>query len=361
MSDRIIFDDAIEAIAARAKLAESDKKILRVQLVDAVLGNHLKVFEKGFQAPYDFNSVRGAAGLQSARFGRNDWNAVKTFEAEIYAVDLDQWLEQNWPNLKFRFGIITDTLFDSRLSEREFGSYVLHVPSLLKWAELKDGLHFPLTEPPLEKYKFVQVESLLCAIERVCLSMTNEQAFSIVQSNPELKSEKAAREPDTARWLLGADAHVKWKSQIAMAVNSRDLTLLDYPSLLPISPEALRVLLESLPYINQASASHAGNSDYKKASDKQSSTSKHTVNGNPSRDTDLTSEILKAISKALDPNSDIAVWTALRDMALDGEGLFTGLVNDEGLHYEKSSGGAATLNKSALSKRLTRLRSKGTA
>ena len=88
--------------------------------------------------------------------------------------------------------------------------------------------------------------------------MTNEQAFSIVQSNPELKSQKAAREPDTARWLLGADAHVKWKSQMAMAVNSRDLTLLDYPSLLPISPEALRALLESLHHINQLSAIDTG-------------------------------------------------------------------------------------------------------
>ena len=112
---------------------------------------------------------------------------------------------------------------------------------------------------------------------------------------------------------------------------------------------------------DQLSANDAGDSDHRKASDRPSSASKHSSNINPSRDTDLTSEILKAKSKALDPSSDIAVWTALRDMALDGEGLFTGLVNDEGLHYEKSSGGAATLNKSALSKRLTRLRSKGTA
>ena len=78
-----------------------------------------------------------------------------------------------------------------------------------------------------------------------------------MQSNPELKSQKAAREPDTARWLLGADAHVKWKSQIAIAANSRELTLLDYASHLPISAEALRVLLASLPEVNSSSASNA--------------------------------------------------------------------------------------------------------
>ena len=182
MSDRIIFDDAIEAIAAGAKLSESDKKILRGQLVDAVLGNHLKVFAKGSQAPYDFKSVRGALGLQSARFGKNDWDAVKTFKAEIYAVDLDEWLEQNWQKLKFRFGIITDTLFDSRLSDREFGSHLIHVPSLLNWA---GPTHFPETNPQIDAYKFAQVEALLCAIERVSQSMTTEQALNIVRSQPE--------------------------------------------------------------------------------------------------------------------------------------------------------------------------------
>lgn len=80
----------------------------------------------------------------------------------------------------------------------------------------------------------------------------------------------------------------------------------------------------------------------------------------PSRDNDLNTEILKAISTAQDPNSAASVWTALRDMALDGEGLFTSSVDEKGLHYEKSAGnGAATLTKQALSKRLTRMKSKG--
>jgi len=120
------------------------------------------------------------------------------------------------------------------------------------------------------------------------------------------------------------------------------------------------MLQNNQPMASDVNYGDAGNCDYKKANDTQSSTSKHSSNGNPSRDTDLTSEILKALSKALDPNSDTSVWTELRNMALSGEGLFTGLVDEKGLHYEKSYGNdAAIFSKNALSKRLKRIRSRG--
>jgi len=79
----------------------------------------------------------------------------------------------------------------------------------------------------------------------------------------------------------------------------------------------------------------------------------------PSRDTDLTTEILKALHTAQNPKSVTSVWTSLRDIALNGEGLFTGSVDEEGLHYAKSSdNSAAKLTKDALSKRLRRIKSK---
>jgi len=80
----------------------------------------------------------------------------------------------------------------------------------------------------------------------------------------------------------------------------------------------------------------------------------------PSRDTDLTTEISNAKNTAQDPNSNASVWTSLRDMALNGEGLFTGVADNKGLHYAKSSdNSAAIFTKKALSKRLNRRKSKG--
>jgi len=94
--------------------------------------------------------------------------------------------------------------------------------------------------------------------------------------------------------------------------------------------------------------------------DKQASPTKATLQDNPSRDTNLTREIEVAISKTTEPDSDISVWTSLRNMALEGEGLFTGLVDEKGLHYVKSAGnGAAIFTKQALSKRLKRRRERG--
>lgn len=93
---------------------------------------------------------------------------------------------------------------------------------------------------------------------------------------------------------------------------------------------------------------------------KQASATKAISKEKPIRDTDLTAEILKARSIAEDPTNAASVWTELKKMALEGKGLFTGLVDEQGLHYERSSdNAAATLNKSALSRRLKRLRSRG--
>ena len=152
-----------------------------------------------------------------------------------------------------------DTLFNSQLSDREFGSYLLHVPSLLNWA----GVHFPETHPQIDTYKFVQVEELLCAIERVFKSLTTEQALNILRSQPEHQLHPAVIHDNgqLARWLLGADAHLKWRKLIAGAVKTDELELLDFASKLPLSPQAATELLERLRDDNQSNMSATNSND----------------------------------------------------------------------------------------------------
>ena len=105
MLERIIFEEAIDAIAKGAKLSKSDKKKLRSELIDAALEHKLKVYPKDSYAPYNFNNV-GAPRLRpvlSARFGSAAWDAVKTTEAEIYLDDIDEWLPICGLRLEFRF------------------------------------------------------------------------------------------------------------------------------------------------------------------------------------------------------------------------------------------------------------------
>ena len=142
------------------------------------------------------------------------------------------------------------TLFDAELSVHMFGSHLLHVPSLRKWADSK-GLYLPETNPPIDSYEFVQVEALLVAIMRVVhSSMTPEDAFCEVQNNPELNGHELAQHSSiTARWLIGADVHLQWRKEISAAINKQELKLLKRGSLLPVTSEDLEVLLSSMPHI----------------------------------------------------------------------------------------------------------------
>ena len=131
------------------------------------------------------------------------------------------------------------TLFDSRLSDRDFASHLLHVDDLLTWAKSK-RLHLRTT-PPIDKSEFVQVEALLCAIERHANNLTPEQALSIVLNDPVLKNDPVFQkypddiDPSTCRWLLGAEAHRKWRELLSSAIAAHELALLDFGSKLPIN------------------------------------------------------------------------------------------------------------------------------
>lgn len=145
-------------------------------------------------------------------------------------------------------------LFDADLSVHKFCSYLLHVPSLRNWADSK-GLYLPETNPPIDSYKFVQVEALLDAIMRgVHSSMTPEGGFRTVQNSPKLKGDQLAQHPITAKWLIGADVHSQWRKQITASIKKGELKLLEFGSLLPVTSEDLEVLLSSMPHIDSNAA-----------------------------------------------------------------------------------------------------------
>lgn len=191
---------------------------------------HAKAYEAGDHAAPTYFAIQPEGREQNRYLStiphllaspRPEWSSISLF---VLASDV-QALRASLPAMEEN-----RTLFHKDLCDREFGSAVLHVPKVLKWA-IDRGLHLR-TVPALDGYEFVQVESLLCAIERG--AQTDEDtANAIVANNPRLKDDRAA---DVApRWLIGADAHQQWRNLIGKAINAGDLQLLDAGSLLPLS------------------------------------------------------------------------------------------------------------------------------
>ena len=124
-------------------------------------------------------------------------------------------------------------LFHPELVDRDFGSHLLSVAKLIEWAD-QQGLEVA-TLPPLDQFQFVQVEALLCAIERAAIGTTTEaMAVAIVQATPRLAHDEAAE--IAPRWLIAADAHKQWRHLIAHAVAMHELVLLHFGSKLPVQP-----------------------------------------------------------------------------------------------------------------------------
>lgn len=124
--------------------------------------------------------------------------------------------------------------FNTVLLKREFGAHLLSVEKFQNWLDQK-GLEVPL-DPPLSHWKFIQVEALLCAIERGAnAGITDSEADQLIQQIPRLSVHEHASLVPT--WLLGAEAHWNWRERIRQAVKDGELQLLDFVSKLPLSPE----------------------------------------------------------------------------------------------------------------------------
>lgn len=128
-----------------------------------------------------------------------------------------------------------EVLSDKDLHCREFGSALFFVADFFKWLNEK---HLRIsTIPDIADYEFIQIESFLCAIERAASQVTTEEALEIVQIDPLLANDRMAE--TNPRWLVGAEAHRKWRIKIHEAVNAKELVPLDYGSKLPIAaPDA---------------------------------------------------------------------------------------------------------------------------
>lgn len=157
--------------------------------------------------------------------------------------------------------VVQNTLFDSKLFVGSFGSYLLHISSLLNWANSK-GLYFPETNPPIESYKFVQVELLLREYVRDNLSITPMDGFRAVQINPELKNEKFAQHPVTARFLLATYGSNKMINRIVESIETGELKILNFEDKAPITDKQLDALLSSLSQVHKPSAGSEGLIDY---------------------------------------------------------------------------------------------------
>jgi hypothetical protein len=153
-------------------------------------------------------------------------------DGRVLVADLRDYVRSR--GIEVRLGSAAPVHFDAALSERPFSSHLLKVADLLAWTHAK-RLSLA-TVPEIGGFEFVQAEALLCAIERhVTATVSPEQAAEIVASSPELSKDRAASSPQTCRWLLGADAHQRWRALLEQAIGADELQLLEFGSKLPIA------------------------------------------------------------------------------------------------------------------------------
>lgn len=113
---------------------------------------------------------------------------------------------------------------------RDFGSSLLSVADFQEW--LKEHRLRIFTAPKIDDFDFVQVESLLCAVESAAGEITDAEAKEIVNADPFLAKDRMAIA--APRWLVSADAHRKWRIKITQALLDGQLVLLDFGSKLPV-------------------------------------------------------------------------------------------------------------------------------
>lgn len=128
-----------------------------------------------------------------------------------------------------------NVLFHHELVDRELGSNLFYVPDLQQWLKTK-RLHLQ-TEPPFDRFEFVQVEALLCAIERPLYTLTHEQATGLATKDARIKADE--RLTAVPGWVLASNAHATWRKAFEVAISAGELVLLDFVSKMPIQCDAI--------------------------------------------------------------------------------------------------------------------------
>ncbi|MDP3514177.1 MAG: hypothetical protein Q8S20_15670, partial [Sulfuritalea sp.] len=139
------------------------------------------------------------------------------------------------------------TLFHHELCSREFGTAVLHVPTLLAWAKSK-GLVFPV-DSLLADLDYVQAEALIAVVANSCGGLSDRDAVGRLAAAPDLVRKSIADQAlaadiiadpsaDYARGVLGAEASHQWRKVLDHAIDGHELVLRDPHSLLPVDAPA---------------------------------------------------------------------------------------------------------------------------
>lgn len=132
------------------------------------------------------------------------------------------------------------TVSHPHLHGRSFGSALLSVSDFNVWLR-RSNLHFPV--PCLNDGDFFQIETLLVKVELDAGSISDEEAAAVVAADQFLAADAMASL--NPRWLVGAEAHRKWRVRITDAVVAGELVMLDFGSKLPLSTSAMEAPLES--------------------------------------------------------------------------------------------------------------------
>lgn len=126
-----------------------------------------------------------------------------------------------------------DTLYNDSLCVRDFASHVVEVQPLLEWMKKIGAV--PPTIPDVLNYRFVQVESLLCAIERGAIEGLTDASAAPIAATLEMPPDDPSLFHEASRWQVGADAHLQWRLRLRDAFSRNELRLLHYGSKLPVT------------------------------------------------------------------------------------------------------------------------------
>lgn len=127
------------------------------------------------------------------------------------------------------------TRFNKGLTVRPFGSALLSIAELRAW--LARGHQELETDPPLAESGFIQVEMLLCDIERAALGeYTPEAAQAIVDARPDIASRELVDE--VPNWAIASERHLFWRKCLGAAIERKELVLLDPVTKQPIGRQA---------------------------------------------------------------------------------------------------------------------------
>lgn len=218
-------------------------------------------------------------------------------------------------------------LSHKHLHGREFGSSLLGVTEFFEWLAI-NKLRIA-TAPNLRDYDFVQVEALLCAVEGAAGSISEDEARGIVAADQLLTADRMA--DDAPRWLVGAEAHRKWRELITRAVMNGGLQLLDFGSKLPATiPTAARMEGEARGWIDAGARVTTVVPHAFRPTPEPASSIQHKIRDKaPSI---LTAEIAEAKRTAPDPTSPASVWDELTKLAARKFGVLVGVAS-EGIQY----------------------------